>query len=64
MLETVTGPLPEDDFKDICNMATADIKANRIRFNKPTRLGLCIYILASCTITYFNAKRKSTVQSA
>jgi hypothetical protein len=64
MLETVTGPLPEEDFKEICNMATADIKANRTSFSKCTRLGLCIYIMASCALTYYKAKRKSTMQSA
>jgi hypothetical protein len=52
------------DFKEICNMATAVIKANRLFFSKATRLGLCIYILANCTITHFNTKRKSTAQSA
>lgn len=46
------GPIPEDLLKEVLDMTTLDIKANRYMFNKRTSLqeaviiaGMCLHVL-------------------
>jgi hypothetical protein len=48
MLEKSFGPLPASTFREILDLATTDIKVNRIGFNRRTSLADAVGIAEIC----------------
>ena len=47
-LEAIVGHLSNEEFAIVCEIATDDLKFNRVRFGKCTSLGYVISIAARC----------------
>lgn len=50
ILESRTGPLTTAQFAEVMDLATTDIKTNRVGFGKRTSLGEAVEIAVSCHI--------------
>jgi hypothetical protein len=49
-VEAITGPLNDDEFRQVLDLATTDIMVNRVAWGKRTRVGGVIEI-AGITLT-------------
>lgn len=48
ILESITGPMSDADFRETLDLATDDIRVNRVGFNQRTSLLVIIDISLSC----------------
>jgi hypothetical protein len=56
MLESVVGPKSEAEYRQVLDLATSDIKTNRIAFGKRTSLHDAVEIAVSCFVAMSRGK--------
>lgn len=48
ILESIVGPMSDAEFRDTLDLATDDIRVNRVGFNQRTSLLIMVGIAISC----------------
>ncbi|TGE36855.1 hypothetical protein E4K67_17295 [Desulfosporosinus fructosivorans] len=56
LLESFTCPMTNSEFEQVLDLATTDIKTNRVDFGKRTSLSDAVEIAASCFIALSRGK--------
>lgn len=56
ILESILGPLTNSQFVEVMDLATTDIKINRVEFGKRTSLHDAVEIAGSCFIALGRGK--------
>lgn len=48
ILESIAGPMTDEDFRETLDLATDDIRVNRVSFNQQSNLPIVVDISLSC----------------
>ncbi len=64
ILESIVGPMSDNDFRDTMELATDDIRINRVGFNQQTSLPIVVDISVSCYSLVQRIKKSSLLKRA